>query len=70
MGKLDGVEPQVPYFAMYNGCFFAQIFEGKVRMSIIHGYNNPMCNAYKNTGAHYIQQNAVITRVGQPMWSL
>ena len=28
------------YFAMYNAHFFAQIFEGKIRMLIIHGYND------------------------------
>ena len=27
----------VPYFAMYNEHYFAQIFEGKIRMHIIHG---------------------------------
>ena len=34
------VKRLVPYFAMYNACFFAQIFEGKIRMHIIHGYND------------------------------
>ena len=28
----------VLYFATHNACFFAQIFEGKIRMYIIHGY--------------------------------
>ena len=27
----------VPYFAVYNVPFFVQIFEGNVRMLIIHG---------------------------------
>ena len=26
----------LPYFAVYNACFFAQVFEGKIRMCIIH----------------------------------
>ena len=30
---------QIPYFVMYM-CTFAQIFEGKIRMRIIHGYND------------------------------
>ena len=29
---------QIPYVAMYNEHFFAQIFEGKIRVHIIHGY--------------------------------
>ena len=31
----------------------AQIFEGKIRMCIIHGNNNPVYNAHENMGAHY-----------------
>ena len=31
-------EMELLYFAMYNVHFFAQIFEGKIRMQIIHGY--------------------------------
>ena len=27
---------ELPYFAMYNAHFFAQIFEGKIRIHIIH----------------------------------
>ena len=27
---------QVMYFALYNVHFFAQIFEGKIRMRVIH----------------------------------
>ena len=34
-GKWD--KTRVPYSAMYNTQFFAQIFEGKIRMHIIHG---------------------------------
>ena len=48
---------------MYNVHFFAQISEGKIRMCIIHGYNNrynnPMYNVHKNVGTHYTQQNTV-----------
>lgn len=29
-----------PYFAMYNVHFFVQIFEGKIRVHIVHGYND------------------------------
>ena len=35
-GKWD--KTRVPYSAMYNAQFFAQIFEGKIPMHIIHGY--------------------------------
>ena len=28
------------YFAMYNACFFAHIFEGKIRMCITYGCND------------------------------
>ena len=28
---------ELPYFAVYNKHFLAQIFEGKIRMHIIHG---------------------------------
>ena len=27
----------IPYFALYHVHFFAQIFEGKIRMCITHG---------------------------------
>ena len=55
-------------------CLFAPNFEVKIRMCIIHGYdnyipwaynnghNNPMYNAHKNMGAHYTQQNTVSPR--------
>ena len=40
-----------PCFAVCNARFSAHVFEGKIRMRIIHGYNNgydnPMCNAHK-----------------------
>ena len=32
----------VPHLAMYNVYFFAQIFEGKITMRIIHRYNDYM----------------------------
>ena len=35
-----GVGKTYPYFARYNVPFFAQIFDGKIRMSIIHGYKD------------------------------
>ena len=40
---------------MYNAHFFAQIFEGKIRMHIIHGYNDIMgiiilCMMHMNHG--------------------
>ena len=35
-------EVEVPYFAMYNAHFFAQIFEGKIRMHTVYGYNDYM----------------------------
>ena len=50
---------------MYDEHFFAQIFERKIRMYIIHecnyyqGYNNLMYNVHKTVGAHYTQQNTV-----------
>ena len=47
---------------MYNVQFWAQIFEGKIRMCIIHGYNNPMYNAHENIGAHNTWQNMVISK--------
>ena len=57
---------ELTYFGMYNTYFFAQIFEGKIRMNIIHGYNdyipwvnNPVYNVHKNMGAHYTRQNIV-----------
>ena len=31
---------QVLYFAMYNVQFFAQIFEEKIRMFIVHGWDS------------------------------
>ena len=34
-------------FVMYNAHFFAQIFEGKVRMCVIHVYNIPVYNAHR-----------------------
>ena len=44
----------IPYIAIYNVHIFTQIFEGKIRMHIIHGYNdcshghnNPMYNVHK-----------------------
>ena len=39
--------------------FFAQIFEGKIRMRIIHGYNNTVSNVHKNMDVHYTWQNMV-----------
>ena len=57
------------YFAVHNVHLFAQIFEGKIRMHILHGYNvtyhgynNPMYEAHKTVGAHYTQQNMVKDR--------
>ena len=36
---LYGSLMRLPYFAVYNAHFFAQIFEGKTRMCSILGYN-------------------------------
>ena len=46
---------------------FAQIFEGKIRMRIIHGYNNgynsPVYNAHKNVGVYYTRQSMEVTAI-------
>ena len=56
----------LPYLAVYNEYFFAQSFKGKIRMLVIHGYNDyipgnndPMYNGHKNMSAHYTRQNMV-----------
>ena len=48
----------VTYFAMYDEQFIAQISEGKIRMRIIHGYNNPMYNAQKH-GCAFTWENGL-----------
>ena len=64
-----------PYFAVYNAHFFAQIFEGKIRMHIIHGYNeyiyhgynngcnNPVYNAHKNMSVHYTRELIIHSKI-------
>ena len=48
------------YFAVYNAHFFlVQIFEGKIRVHIIHGYN-PVYNAHETMSTHYTWQNMVV----------
>ena len=60
----------LPYFAVYNVHCFAQIFEGKIRIRIIHGimithhghndgggHSNPTYNTHRKVGAHYTWQN-------------
>ena len=44
---------------MYNEHLFNQIFEGKIRMCIIHGYNNSVYNVHNYMGVHYTWQNMV-----------
>ena len=52
---------------MYNVHFFAQTFEGKIRMLIIHEYNDyipqsiiiPCIMHTKNVDVHYTWQNTV-----------
>ena len=47
--------------------YFAHIFEGKIRMLIIHGgimiiypgYNNPVYNVHENVGAHYAWEHII-----------
>ena len=59
---------QIPYFAVYNAHFFAQMFEGKIRVHYTwvwlhyHGYNNPMY-MYKNMGAHYTRERATHNKI-------
>ena len=63
-----GLAWALPYFAVYDEHFFAQIFEGKIKMRIIHGHydghNNPMYNEQKDVGAHYTWQKTVVPMPG------
>ena len=47
--------------------FFAQIFEGKIRMHKTHGhnngYNNPMYNVHKNMDTHYTQKCIIHSKI-------
>ena len=36
LSALAPLKQNIPYFAKYNAQFFAQIFEGKLRMRIVH----------------------------------
>ena len=40
-------------FCCVQCALFAHIFEGKIRMHIIRGCNNPVYYVHKNVGAHY-----------------
>ena len=52
-----GIRQTLLYIAMHDVHFFAQISEGKIRMRIIHGYNDyiPWVMHAKKVGAHYTQ---------------
>ena len=71
------------YFAMYIAHFSAHIFEGKIRMHLIHGYSDYIilcisaqkcgCTLYKGVYLHTAEHSALVmlfSDVKVPAWLL